>query len=66
MGLTYAKYSLFCFGLVVSTSYGFLVSVRRGYNLFTCTLLYSIFILSGFLYTQCASAQMATDAVSVN
>ncbi|XP_023716992.1 gustatory and odorant receptor 24-like [Cryptotermes secundus] len=65
-GLSYAKYFLFCFGVSVSTSYGFLVSIRRDYNPFTYALFISTFVVSGILYAQCVSAQMATDEVGAN
>jgi hypothetical protein len=64
MCLTYEKYSLFCFGILVSSSYRFLVAVRRGYSLFAYALLCSFFFVSAMLCIPCFSAQMATDEVS--
>jgi hypothetical protein len=64
LGLTYGNFTLFSFGLVVSTSYGFLVSLRGGCTVFTHSLLCSSAFFSAMLYSQCASAQSATDEVS--
>jgi glycerol-3-phosphate acyltransferase PlsY len=64
MGRTYGTFTLFSFGLLVGTCFGFLVSVTRAYTMSTHAFLCGIFFFFTILYSQGASAQMATDKVS--
>lgn len=64
MGLTYATSTLFCFGVLVISSYGFLVSVRTGFTTLTQSLACGILSTLATLYMQCATAQWASEEVS--
>lgn len=61
MGFTYGVFTLFCFGGLVVSSYGYFVS---GIILITQGLAFTAFFFSTILYVQCTFAQLATEEVS--
>ncbi|XP_021920428.1 gustatory and odorant receptor 24-like [Zootermopsis nevadensis] len=60
MGFTYGVFTLFCFGGLVVSSYGYFVS---GIILITQGLAFTAFFFSTILYVQCTFAQLATEEV---
>ena len=64
MGFTHAIFTLYCFGVLVIASYGFLVSVRNGFTTLTHAQACGIVIALATLYAQCTNAQRATEEVS--
>jgi hypothetical protein len=64
MGFTYAMYTLYCFVVLVTASYAFLVSVRNGFTMLTQAQSFGILIALATLYAQCTNAQSATEEVS--
>lgn len=64
MGLTYAVLTLHCFGLLVITSYGFLVSIRNEFSELTLLLACGMMFTLAALFIQCTAAQSASEEVS--
>jgi hypothetical protein len=64
MGLTYAVLSLHYFGVLVTASYGFFVSIRNDFSEVTFSLACAMMITLATLFIQCTVAQSASEEVS--
>jgi hypothetical protein len=57
-------FTLICFGVHAVSSYGFLTVVRHEFTVITLGMAFGVVITSAALFSQCTSAQSATEEVS--